>query len=210
MATELDFCTHLLEKFLKFWDTNKAPYLEIFLDPVDEVEDNAPGYYTIIDSPMDLATMATKLENGDYTNAQGFKVDFDRMIQNCRDYNIENPDFVKKYADRFAREFEWEWREMRKWMSTKRRKLAREAAARASASSATTNGPNASTSGNERCVLDYTAWLSADTSEISDFIVRFDANNNTVPPRRDHRPETLSMRGMSSSIACCFGGNDHM
>lgn len=129
MATELDFCVHLLEKFLKFWETNKAPYLEIFLDPVDEVEDHAPGYYATISSPMDLATMATKLGAGVYANAQAFKEDFYLMIQNCHTYNQANPVFIKKYPDRFVKEFEWEWSEMGRWMSTERRKLAREAAA---------------------------------------------------------------------------------
>lgn len=144
MASELDFCVHLLEKFLKFWETNKAPYLEIFLDPVDEVEDHAPGYYAMISSPMDLATMATKLEAGSYADAQAFKKDFYLMIQNCKTYNQASPDFIKKYADRFVKEFEWECSEMGKWMSTTRRKLAREAAARASAPSTDTR-----TSGNE-------------------------------------------------------------
>ncbi|KAH0365825.1 hypothetical protein KCU65_g5860, partial [Aureobasidium melanogenum] len=153
MATELDFCVHLLKKFLKFWETNKTPYLEIFLDPVDEVDDNAPGYYTTITSPIDLATMATKLNNGAYSDAQAFKKDFDLMIKNCHDYNGGNPDFIKKYADRFVKEFEWEWSEMGRWMSTTRRKLARDAAvaaaASASAPSTATATPTTSTSGDE-------------------------------------------------------------
>ncbi|KAG9567650.1 hypothetical protein KCU71_g3481, partial [Aureobasidium melanogenum] len=148
MSTELDFCVHLLVKFRKFWETNKAPYLEIFLDPVDEVEDHAPGYYAEIGRPMDLATMDTKLGNGAYADALAFKADFDLMIQNCRTYNKDNPEIRKKYADRFAREFEWEWSEMGRWMSTRRRKLAREAAAPASAPSATAAAPTTSTSGN--------------------------------------------------------------
>ncbi|KAH0376691.1 hypothetical protein KCU92_g9672, partial [Aureobasidium melanogenum] len=148
MTTELDFCVHLLVKFRKFWETNKAPYLEIFLDPVDEVEDHAPGYYAQIGRPMDLATMDTKLGNGAYADALAFKADFDLMIQNCRDYN-KDPNFIKKYADRFVKEFDWEWSEMGRWMSTERRKLAREAAAPVSAPSATTAAPTTSTSGNE-------------------------------------------------------------
>ncbi|KAG9686174.1 hypothetical protein KCU95_g179, partial [Aureobasidium melanogenum] len=139
MASELGFCVHLLEKFLKFWETNKAPYLEIFLDPVDEAEDHAPGYYAMISSPMDLATMATKLEAGAYADAQAFEKDFYLMIQNCHTYNHGNPNFVKKYADRFVKEFEWEWSEMGRWMSTTRRKLAREAAA------ASTSAPSTDT-----------------------------------------------------------------
>jgi hypothetical protein len=84
------------------------------------------------------------------------------MIQNCRDYN-KDPNFIKKYADRFVKEFDWEWSEMGRWMSTERRKLAREAAAPVSAPSATTAAPTTSTSGNERYVLKSVIGLSVDT-----------------------------------------------
>jgi transcription initiation factor TFIID subunit 2 len=164
MATELDFCRHLLQKFLGFWNSNKAPYLEVFLQPVDEVRDNAPGYYETVPEPMDLATMGTKLANGLYVDASAFKADFDLIITNCHLYNVDDKAFVKKHADRLERELEWEWSDMAKWMTTERRRLRQVVPAPppalATASTTTTAAaaaapmaPNASTSGSERYVL---------------------------------------------------------
>jgi hypothetical protein len=129
MATELDFCRYLLDKFHAFWESNKAPYLEPFLQPVDEVNDFAPGYYTTVEQPMDLSTMRTKLTNGLYADAAAFEADFVLMMQACRLYNAGNEAFVRKSADRFEKDFEWEWSGMGKWMTAERRKLRTAAAA---------------------------------------------------------------------------------
>jgi hypothetical protein len=64
MASELDFCRHLLTKFEAFWTHDKALYLGPFRQPVNEVRDNAPGYYTTVRSPMDFSLMDVKLTNG--------------------------------------------------------------------------------------------------------------------------------------------------
>jgi hypothetical protein len=69
MASELEFCRHLLTKFEAFWQSNKAPYLGPFRQLVDEVHDNVPEYYNTVDEPMDLALMSVKLTNGLYGNA---------------------------------------------------------------------------------------------------------------------------------------------
>jgi transcription initiation factor TFIID subunit 2 len=139
MATELDFCRYLWNKFEAFWDKGKAPYLEPFRQPVDEVRDNAPDYYTTIRTPVDLRLMDVKLRNGLYADARAYKADFERMMANCRLYNVKDPAFIRTYADRFERDFEWEFREMNKWMTTKRREL------RATTTAATTIAPNAPT-----------------------------------------------------------------
>lgn len=158
MSTEVDFCLHLVDRYLDSWSKGRADFVGPFLEPVNEVRDNAPDYYTKIKTPMDLTTMRNKLTSGLYTDAQVFKANFDRMIKNCRKYNKENPDFVKKYADRFVKEIDWDWQEMGKWMSTKRRALTRQAAAPA---------PTTSTSGKGRYVLEYVTGLSVDISENS-------------------------------------------
>ena len=44
----------------------------IFVEPV--TDDIAPGYSAIISNPMDLTTMATKVEASMYTSVQDFKV----------------------------------------------------------------------------------------------------------------------------------------
>lgn len=171
MATELDFCNYLLQKLLGFEREGKAPFLEVFLQPVDEVAHNAPGYYRTITKPMDLDTMATKLRNGRYIDAAAFKADFDQIIENCRVYNHDNKAFVNAHADRLEKEIEWEWQFMGKWLSKERRRagqagtvLAPTAApaiatsapapsATVTAGTAPTNAVSASTSGEERYVI---------------------------------------------------------
>lgn len=56
-----------------------------FINPVDE--DYAPNYYKIIDDPMDLQTMEDKLDNQEYASLDEFKIDFGRIVDNCRKYN---------------------------------------------------------------------------------------------------------------------------
>ncbi|KAI9278501.1 hypothetical protein BDA99DRAFT_8605 [Phascolomyces articulosus] len=58
-----------------------------FLQPVDEELDGAPGYYTAIKKPMDLGTIRTKLEKGDYTTYQQLDDDIRLMLNNCFAYN---------------------------------------------------------------------------------------------------------------------------
>jgi hypothetical protein len=100
MATDLDFCRYLWNKFDAFWNKGKAPHLEPFRQPVDGVRDNAPDYYTTIRAPMDLSIMNVKLRNGLYADARAFKADFERMMANCRRYNVKDPAFIRTYADR--------------------------------------------------------------------------------------------------------------
>jgi hypothetical protein len=184
MATELDFCRHLLDKFDAFWESNKAPFLEVFLQPVDEVNDMAPGYNAMIDEPMDLSTMDTKLTNGLYADAQAFKADFDLMMANCRLYNAGNEAFVRRYPDRFERDFEWEWREMGRWMTAERRRLRTAATApttapviaptaptapTAASAPASAPAPSASSSGSERYVIKLVARAFSGCTEVSLF-----------------------------------------
>lgn len=61
-------------------------YAGIFLQPVDEID--VSGYHAIITSPMDLATMDAKLENGSYETLEVFISDFRLMINNCKSWNM--------------------------------------------------------------------------------------------------------------------------
>ncbi|THY47477.1 hypothetical protein D6C97_07980 [Aureobasidium pullulans] len=121
--SELAFCSHLLAKYEDFWLKSKAPYVGPFLRPVDEVRDNAPGYYGRIRQPMDLATMRTKLEGGRYNSAADFKADFDLMISNCYEYNTAGPASLTDLAERFVKDFDWEWEQMARWRSKERSRL---------------------------------------------------------------------------------------
>nr|CDS34988.1 hypothetical transcript [Hymenolepis microstoma] len=59
----------------------------IFLKPVDVVGLGLSDYYSIIQHPMDLSTVRTKLENGEYASKDDFAADIRLMFDNCYRYN---------------------------------------------------------------------------------------------------------------------------
>ena len=63
-----------------------------FREPVDPVKLNIPRYFDIIDRPMDLSTVESKLATGAYPVVQAVVDDFNLMIDNCVKFNgLENP-----------------------------------------------------------------------------------------------------------------------
>ena len=57
----------------------------IFAEPV--TDDIAPGYSSLISIPMDLSTIGTKIEMGQYSSVGEFKSDFILMCNNAMTYN---------------------------------------------------------------------------------------------------------------------------
>jgi histone acetyltransferase len=64
-----------------------------FLKPVDK--DEVPDYYKAITSPMDLATMEERLENGSYTTPKLFIDDLKLVFSNCQLYNDASTVYAK-------------------------------------------------------------------------------------------------------------------
>lgn len=50
-------------------------------------EEDVPGYFNVIDKPMSLAVMRSKLDSGEYPDADAFRADFDQIIWNCNKFN---------------------------------------------------------------------------------------------------------------------------
>ncbi|XP_065170860.1 peregrin isoform X2 [Atheta coriaria] len=69
---------------------------EIFLEPVDLEE--VPDYITVVTHPMDLSTMRTKLECGEYHCIEDIEKDFELMINNCFEYNDKDTVFYRAAA----------------------------------------------------------------------------------------------------------------
>ncbi|KAJ7750340.1 hypothetical protein B0H16DRAFT_1550372 [Mycena metata] len=62
-------------------------HAKIFLHPVDPLRDHAPNYFAIIENPIDLGTISSKLEGGKYPDRFAFQADFRLMMSNAKRYN---------------------------------------------------------------------------------------------------------------------------
>lgn len=78
---QLKYCATLL-KGLK-----RHPQSPPFQNPVDPVALNIPDYFDIIKHPMDLGVVTSKLEGGEYKDAQEFVADVRLILSNCFTYN---------------------------------------------------------------------------------------------------------------------------
>lgn len=110
---EMKFCEEVLKelKHNKHWTLN-----QFFLEPVDPVALNIPTYHNVIKQPMDLGTMATKLDGGEYESANAFKSDFQLMIKNCVKFNPDGHP-VHIAGKELEKLFEKKWSEKGAWMS---------------------------------------------------------------------------------------------
>ena len=79
----------------------KLPEAIIFLRPVDPVADGCPTYLEEISEPMDLGTIAKKMELKQYPTMGAFAYDVELVVANCWQFNPPGPitacaDFVEK------------------------------------------------------------------------------------------------------------------
>ncbi|KAK5801198.1 hypothetical protein VI817_003410 [Penicillium citrinum] len=82
---ELRFCQEALEELYKpKHQFNAIP----FYNPVDPVALNIPTYHSIIKKPMDMSTIKSKLNTGQYENAKEFEADVRLMFKNCYRFNL--------------------------------------------------------------------------------------------------------------------------
>lgn len=82
---ELRFCQEALEELYKpKHQMNAIP----FYNPVDPVALNIPTYHSIIKKPMDMSTIKSKLNTGQYENSKEFESDVRLMFKNCYRFNL--------------------------------------------------------------------------------------------------------------------------
>lgn len=76
----------------------------VFAEPVSENE--APGYADVVEEPMDMSTMLSKVDEGVYGEgseaAAAFYHDFALMFNNCYKYNDEDGEVIEEAARLFA------------------------------------------------------------------------------------------------------------
>jgi bromodomain-containing factor 1 len=104
-ATELKFCDQVLTELKK---PKYQPFNTAFLVPVDPVALSIPDYYNIIKKPMDLSTVTTRLEGGQYDTAKEFEADIRQIFKNCYKFNpIGTP--VHEWGRKLEDIFDAEW-----------------------------------------------------------------------------------------------------
>lgn len=109
---EFRFCEEVLKELMKqrHYETNHW-----FLRPVDAVAMQIPTYHKVIKKPMDLGTMQTKLNLGEYNSAKDFENDVQLIIRNCRKFNVTGE--VVNAAGRLEELFKVKWAEKETWIS---------------------------------------------------------------------------------------------
>ncbi|KAF7846427.1 hypothetical protein BT93_L4386 [Corymbia citriodora subsp. variegata] len=109
---ELRFCDEVLRTVMstKYWVMN-----QYFTHPVDPVALNIPTYFQIIKKPMDLNTIRSKLDAGQYERAKEFEEDFKQIIKNCFKFNPEG-DYVRARGQDLDDLFNKEWSKKQDWI----------------------------------------------------------------------------------------------
>ncbi|KAK0705648.1 hypothetical protein B0H67DRAFT_499644 [Lasiosphaeris hirsuta] len=113
LTPEIRFCEEVLTeiKKAKYYDSNAN-----FLQPVDPVALNIPSYHKVIKKPMDLSTMQSKIDAGEYQTAKEFERDFELIVKNCRLFNGEDH-IVFDQAVKLQEVFRKEFKKKDEWMA---------------------------------------------------------------------------------------------
>ncbi|KAK7389177.1 hypothetical protein VNO78_24012 [Psophocarpus tetragonolobus] len=85
----------------------------VFDKPVDIVKWNIPDYFTIIKHPMDLGTVKSKLNSGEYSSLMDFAADVRLTFSNAMTYNPPGND-VHVMAETLSKYFETRWKPIEK------------------------------------------------------------------------------------------------
>ena len=88
-VAELKFCETVLDEILK---RKNQTFTYPFLQPVDPVALNIPGYFKVVKKPMDLSTIKKNLQSGEIANAKDFHAAVKLMLDNCFKFNPSEND----------------------------------------------------------------------------------------------------------------------
>ncbi|KAL5614427.1 uncharacterized protein BROUX77_000264 [Berkeleyomyces rouxiae] len=108
---ELEFCEEVLNEIRnsRHYAINAA-----FLEPVDPVALDIPNYFQVVKKPMDLSTIASKLQASEYQSPKQFISDFDLMFRNCYLFNspgtpvnVQGKALEKLFRNEWAKKDDW-------------------------------------------------------------------------------------------------------
>ncbi|CAM9502458.1 unnamed protein product [Chrysoparadoxa australica] len=96
-------------------EVQTMPNASVFQTPVDPIAHRCPDYYDVIKKPMDLSTVASKLDAGKYSTAGAFVEDLRLVFANAMRYNPpKHP--VHSYARSISVSFERNVKRLQKMM----------------------------------------------------------------------------------------------
>ena len=110
---EIQFCAEMLRVLMdpKQFNVNSA-----FLAPVDPVALGIPTYFSVIKKPMDLSTIESKMNKGEYTLAKQFQSDMELMLNNCFKFNGPGTP-VHDQGKSLKSFFQSEWAKKDQWVA---------------------------------------------------------------------------------------------
>lgn len=110
---ELRFCQEVLDELHK---PKHYLYAAPFYFPVDPVALNIPTYHSIIKKPMDLSTISSKLQTGQYENAKEFETDIRQILKNCFKFNLKgDPTYMA--GEKFEEVFNTKWSQKERYLA---------------------------------------------------------------------------------------------
>ncbi|CRG92262.1 hypothetical protein PISL3812_09319 [Talaromyces islandicus] len=109
---ELKFCQSVLKEL---YDDKLWTIANPFYYPVDPVALNIPTYHSVIKKPMDLSTIQTKLNAGQYENAKEMEADVQLMFKNCFKFNIPG-DPIYQCGQKLQEVFNAKWANKDSWL----------------------------------------------------------------------------------------------
>ncbi|WFD03799.1 hypothetical protein MOBT1_002493 [Malassezia obtusa] len=107
-SSDLTACRNCIQRLM----ANK--HCEPFLHPVDPVRDEAPDYFDVIKEPMDLNSVANKLQSGQYKDRFQFKEDVELIFRNARTYTPDPKTWIHYEASRSEAAFRQLWNRISK------------------------------------------------------------------------------------------------
>lgn len=101
----MKFCQSVLKELMA---KKHASYNYPFLEPVDPVSMNLPTYFDYVKEPMDLGTIAKKLNDWQYQTMEDFERDVRLVFKNCYTFNPDGT-IVNMMGHRLEEVFNSKW-----------------------------------------------------------------------------------------------------
>lgn len=87
-----------------------------FREPVEPKEDGVPDYFDKVSRPMDLSTIKSKMDAGEYADETQFLADIRQIFENCFAY-WKKGDPMYAAGEKLQKTFEDKYSGMNKWIS---------------------------------------------------------------------------------------------